>query len=33
VSRLVAEIDDKVQAFLNRPIEGDWPYVGSTPPM
>jgi transposase-like protein len=23
VSRLVAEIDDKVQAFLNRPIEGD----------
>ena len=27
VSRLVAEIDDKVQAFLNRPIEGDWPYV------
>ena len=27
VSRLVGEIDDKVQAFLNRPIEGDWPYV------
>jgi transposase-like protein len=30
VSRLCAEIDDKVKAFLGRPIEGDWPY-GSTP--
>jgi transposase-like protein len=27
VSRLVEEIDDKVQAFLSRPIEGDWPYL------
>jgi hypothetical protein len=27
VSRLVGEIDDKVHAFLSRPIEGDWPYV------
>ena len=27
VSRLCAEIDEKVQAFLNRPIEGDWPYL------
>ena len=27
VSRLVEEIDDKVQAFLTRPIEGDWPYL------
>lgn len=27
VSRLCGEIDDKVQAFLNRPIEGDWPYL------
>lgn len=27
VSRLVAEIDDKVKAFLNRPLEGDWPYL------
>jgi putative transposase len=27
VSRLCAEIDDKVKAFLNRPIEGDWPYL------
>jgi putative transposase len=27
VSRLCAEIDDKVQAFLSRPIEGDWPYL------
>jgi transposase-like protein len=26
VSRLCSEIDDKVQAFLGRPIEGDWPY-------
>ncbi|WP_025038290.1 IS256 family transposase, partial [Bradyrhizobium sp. DOA9] len=27
VSRLCTEIDDKVKAFLNRPIEGDWPYL------
>jgi transposase-like protein len=27
VSRLCAEIDDKVNAFLSRPIEGDWPYL------
>lgn len=27
VSRLCGEIDGKVAAFLNRPIEGDWPYV------
>src|SRR5712672_1255925 len=27
VSRLCGEIDDKVKAFLARPIEGDWPYV------
>lgn len=27
VSRLCAEIDDKVQSFLNRPLEGDWPYL------
>ena len=27
VSRLCAEIDDKVKAFLRRPIEGDWPYL------
>lgn len=33
VSRLCEEIDDKVQAFLDRPIEGDWPICGSTPPM
>jgi putative transposase len=25
VSRLCEEIDEKVQAFLTRPIEGDWP--------
>jgi putative transposase len=27
VSRLCREIDDKVKAFLARPIEGDWPYL------
>src|SRR5690606_11650286 len=27
VSRLCEEIDDRVNAFLNRPIEGDWPYL------
>ena len=27
VSRLCAEIDEKVKAFLGRPIEGDWPYL------
>jgi hypothetical protein len=27
VSRLVVEIDERVQAFLNRPLEGDFPYV------
>jgi putative transposase len=27
VSRLCEEIDGKIQAFLNRPLEGDWPYL------
>ena len=27
VSRLCGEIDERVGAFLNRPIEGDWPYL------
>jgi putative transposase len=27
VSRLCAEIDERVKAFLERPIEGDWPYL------
>ena len=27
VSRLCAEIDERVGAFLTRPIEGDWPYA------
>lgn len=27
VSRLCAEIDERVHAFLNRPIEGSWPYL------
>ena len=26
VSRLCGEIDERVRAFLNRPIEGEWPY-------
>jgi putative transposase len=27
VSRLVEEIDGRVNAFLGRPIEGEWPYL------
>jgi len=27
VSRLVEEIDSRVNAFLNRPLEGEWPYL------
>ena len=27
VSRLCAEIDERVDTFLNRPLEGNWPYV------
>lgn len=27
VSRLCGEIDEKVQTFMSRPLEGDWPYV------
>jgi len=27
VSRLCAEIDERVQTFLHRPIEGEWPYL------
>jgi putative transposase len=27
VSRLCEEIDDRVTTFLNRPLEGDWPYL------
>ena len=27
VSRLCGEIDEKVHSFLNRPLEGDWPYL------
>ena len=27
VSRLFGDIDERVNAFLTRPIEGDWPYV------
>jgi transposase-like protein len=27
VSRLCADIDERVRAFLDRPIEGEWPYL------
>ena len=27
VSRLCEEIDERVNAFLDRPIEGEWPYI------
>ena len=27
VSRLCAELDERVNAFLDRPLEGDWPYL------
>ena len=27
VSRLCAEIDERVNAFLARPLEGTWPYL------
>lgn len=27
VSRLCEEIDEKVKAFLDRPIKGEWPYL------
>src|SRR3546814_12647003 len=27
VSRLCEEIDERVIAFLERPLEGDWPYL------
>jgi putative transposase len=27
VSRLCGEIDDKIAAFLGRPLEGEWPYL------
>jgi putative transposase len=27
LSRLCSEIDDKIAAFLNRPLEGEWPYI------
>ena len=27
VSKLCKDIDERVNAFLNRPIDGDWPYL------
>ena len=29
VSRLCGEIDERVRTFLDRPIEGEWPFLGS----
>jgi len=31
VSRLCVEIDERVDALLDRPLEGEWPYLGWTP--
>ncbi|BAI74141.1 transposase (plasmid) [Azospirillum sp. B510] len=28
VSKLCRDIDERVNAFLDRPLEGDWPYLG-----
>jgi putative transposase len=28
VSKLCKDIDERVQAFLERPLEGEWPYLG-----
>jgi len=33
VSRLCEEIDEKVEAYLDRPIEGEWPTSGVTRPI
>jgi len=33
VSRLCAEIDERVKAFLDRPIEGSWPYQEGSCPL
>jgi transposase-like protein len=30
VSRLCGEIDEKVQTFLTRPLDGDWPFSNAT---
>ena len=27
VSRLAGEIDERIHALLDRPLEGDWPYL------
>jgi len=32
VPRLCVEIDERVDALLDRPLEGEWPYLGWTPP-
>ena len=31
VSKLCKEIDERVRAFLDRPLEGDWPYLIDPP--
>ena len=32
VSKLCKDIDERVNAFLDRPLAGEWPYLCSTPP-
>ena len=27
ISQLCTEVDEKVKTFLQRPLEGDWPYL------
>ena len=33
VSKLCKDIDDRVGAFLDRPLTGEWPYLCRTPPI
>lgn len=33
VSKLCKDIDERVGELLNRPISGEWPMFGSTPPQ
>ena len=33
VSKLCKDIDERVKAFLERPLEGDWPYLWTVPAM
>lgn len=33
VSGLVGEIDERINALLDRPFEGDWPYLWTPPTL